>query len=166
MHKLGKDKTGAGIWSWLTVIGINNTKMIYITCYRVFSCPPIHLIGSAYYKQYRVMEQENESHLLPLDPHLQTIWDLQIFIVQHLQDGYTVSLALDGNELDSHLFCPPAYNSCIPTPLGSNYDYHISGYIAVMLEACELVNIRTLQHREAPATHKQGSHEIDFMFIS
>jgi hypothetical protein len=35
-----------------------------------------------------------------------------------------------------------------------------------MLEACDLVNIHTLQHGEAPATHTQGSHQIDFMFIS
>jgi hypothetical protein len=35
MYKSGKDKTGAGRWSWFAIIGKNNTKMIYITCYRV-----------------------------------------------------------------------------------------------------------------------------------
>jgi hypothetical protein len=35
-----------------------------------------------------------------------------------------------------------------------------------MIEACDLVNVHTLQHGEAPATHKQGSQQIDFNFIS
>jgi hypothetical protein len=35
-----------------------------------------------------------------------------------------------------------------------------------MIEACDLLNIHTLQHGEAPATHKQGSQQIDFNFIS
>jgi hypothetical protein len=35
-----------------------------------------------------------------------------------------------------------------------------------MFEACNLVNIHTLQHDEAPPTHTQGSRQIDFMFIS
>jgi hypothetical protein len=97
VHRSGKDKAGAGRWSWFTVIGKNNTKMIYITCYRLCPRPPIHPIGSAYYQQYHIMEQENESRLLPLDPHQQTIWDLQIFILHHLQDGYTVNLEIYGN---------------------------------------------------------------------
>jgi hypothetical protein len=33
-------------------------------CYRVCPCPPIHLIGSAYYQQYRIMEQEHEPQLI------------------------------------------------------------------------------------------------------
>jgi hypothetical protein len=98
MHISGQDKTGAGRWSWFTVIGKKNTKIIYITCYRVCPRPPIHLIESAYYQQYRIMEQENESCLLPLDPHRQTIGDPHVFKLQHLQDGYTVNLEIDSNE--------------------------------------------------------------------
>jgi hypothetical protein len=166
MHKSVEDKTADGGWSWLTLIGKNNKNMIYITCYRVCPCRPIHLIGSAYYQQYRIMEQENESRLLPIDPNRQTIHDLHIFILQHLQDASTVSLAKDGNESDAHLFCSPSYSSRLTTPLGFNFDSRISGSIATILEACELVNSNTLQHGEAPATHKQGSRQIDFMLIS
>jgi hypothetical protein len=35
-----------------------------------------------------------------------------------------------------------------------------------MMEACDLVNIHTLQHGEAPATHKQGSQQIYFYLLS
>jgi hypothetical protein len=52
------------------------------------------------------------------------------------------------------------------TPLVFNYNESISGAISDMLEACDLLNIHTLQHGEAPPTHKQESRQIDGMFIS
>jgi hypothetical protein len=112
------------------------------------------------------MEQENEARLLPLDPHRQTIRDLQMFMLQQLNDGYTVNLAIDGNESDTHLYCPRIYNSRLTTPLGFDYDSRISGSITEIIEAYDLVNIHTIQHGEAPAMHKQGSQQIDFNFIS
>jgi hypothetical protein len=66
MHRSGKYKTGAGRWSWFAVIGKNNTKMIYIKCYSVCPRPSIHLIVSDYYQKYQIMEQEDESRMLPL----------------------------------------------------------------------------------------------------
>jgi hypothetical protein len=35
-----------------------------------------------------------------------------------------------------------------------------------MMEDCDLVNMHTLQHGAAPATHKQGSQQIDFNILS
>jgi hypothetical protein len=35
-----------------------------------------------------------------------------------------------------------------------------------MMEACGLVNIHTLQHGAAPATHKEGSQQIDVSLLS
>jgi hypothetical protein len=87
-------------------------------------------------------------------------------MLQHVQHGYTVNLDIHGNESDAYFFQNPTYTSRLTTPLGFDYDSRISGSIAVMLEACNLVNIHTLQHSEAPETNKQGSHQIYFMFIS
>jgi hypothetical protein len=87
-------------------------------------------------------------------------------MLQHLQDGYTINLAIYGDESDTHLFRPPTYNSRLATPLGFNYDSRISVFIADIIEACDLVNVHTLQHGEAPATYKQGSEKNDFMFVS
>jgi hypothetical protein len=133
MHISGKYTTGAGRWSWFMVIGKNNTKMIYITCYRVCHQPPICILGSAYYQQYHIMEQENKSFLLPLDPHCKTIRDLKICMLQKLNDGYTVNLAIYGNESDTHLYRPPKNNIRITTTLGFNYDSQISGSITEMI---------------------------------
>jgi hypothetical protein len=84
-----------------------------------------YLLESAYYQQHRLMEQEDEALLLPLDPHCQTIRDLQIFMLQQINDGYTVNLAIEGNESVTHLYRPPTYNSRLTTPRGFNYDARI-----------------------------------------
>jgi hypothetical protein len=112
------------------------------------------------------MEQEEESHLVHLDQHKQTIRDLQVFMIQHLEQGFTVNLAMNGNDLDNHSFRAPMETTRMTTPLGFNYDWRISGSILGILEACSLVNIHTLQRGEAPPMHKQGAIQIDFMFLS
>jgi hypothetical protein len=87
-------------------------------------------------------------------------------MIQHKEQGFPVNLAMDGNDSDSHSLRASTETNRITTPLGFNYDSRISESISDMLEACDLVNIHNLQHREAPPTHKQGSRQIDFMFIS
>jgi hypothetical protein len=87
-------------------------------------------------------------------------------MLKHIEQGFTVNLSMDVNELNSHLCRTPTASTNITTPLGFNYDERISGSIADMIEACSLVKIYTLQHGEDPPTHKQGSRQIDLMFIS
>jgi hypothetical protein len=61
MHKSGQDATVGGRWSWFAVFGKNNAKTIYISRYRVGPRPITNIIGSAYFQQYRIMGQEEES---------------------------------------------------------------------------------------------------------
>jgi hypothetical protein len=120
MHKSGQDAMGAGRWSWFTVLGKNNAKMIYISSYRVCTRPDMNLLGSTYFQQYRIMEQEEESQLAHLDTHKQIIRELRIFMLKHIGQGFTVNLAMDGNESDSHSFGTPTVPTHITTPLGFN----------------------------------------------
>jgi hypothetical protein len=108
MHKSGQDSTGAGSWSWFTVLGRNNAKIIYISCNRVCTRPAIQLLESAYFQQYRIMEKETDSQLAHLDPQKQTIRDLQIVILEYIEQGFTINLAMDGNESYSHSCRTPA----------------------------------------------------------
>jgi hypothetical protein len=55
-------------------------NLIFINCYRVCPSPPQYCIGSAYFQQSHIMEDEHESIPFPIYPHRQTIRDLQIFI--------------------------------------------------------------------------------------
>jgi hypothetical protein len=50
------------------------------------------------------MEDEVESIPFPIDPHRQTIRDLQILIASYQQEGYLVFRLVDGNQDDVHVF--------------------------------------------------------------
>jgi hypothetical protein len=140
--------------------------MIAISCYRVCPHPPPSNIGSAYYQQTRIMESEDESIGIPIDPHHQTIRELQIFIQGYQQQGYFIFLLMDGNQNDSHVFQPHAIRNRTHTPLGFNCDKNIHVSIATLAESCNIVNIRKLKHYNVPATHNAGSEQIDFIYIS
>jgi hypothetical protein len=81
------------------------------------------------------MEQEDEFQLALLDTHNHTIRYLQVFMLQHIEQGFTVNITMDGSESGSHSFRAPTVANRINTPLGFNYDARISGSIAEMLEA-------------------------------
>jgi hypothetical protein len=121
-------------------------NLIFINCYGVCPRPPQLCLGSAYYQQSRIMGDEHESIPFPIDPHRQTIRDLQILIVSYQQDGYLVFLVMEGNQDDTHVFREQEYDGKCFTPLVFHYDNSIDGSIASVLESCDVVNIHKLKH--------------------
>jgi hypothetical protein len=160
----GEDSTGAGRWSYFTLLGKDKT-MIVISCYRVCPCPPPSNIASSYYQQSRIMESEDESIVIPIDPHCQTIRDMQIFIKGYQQQGYFIFLLMDGNHNYSHIFQPQDIRNRTHTPLGFNYAKNIDGSIDTLAESCNLVNIHKIKHDNVPETHNAGYEQIEFIYI-
>jgi hypothetical protein len=102
---------------------------------------------------------EDESQLALLDPHKQTARDFQVFMLQHILKGFTVNLAMDGNESHSHSFRAPTAANRITTPLAFNYDERISVSISGMVEACDLYSISTLYNMARP--HQSKNRDQD-----
>jgi hypothetical protein len=73
---------------------------------------------------------------------------------------------MDGNQNDSHVFQPHDICNRVHTLLGFNYDKNIDGSIANLVESCNLVNIHKLKHDNVPATHNDGSKQINFIYLS
>jgi hypothetical protein len=111
------------------------------------------------------MEDEMESIPYPIDPHSQTIRDLQIFIASYQQEGYLVFLFMDGNQDDLHVFCEQEYNGKCCTPLGFHYNKTIDVLIASMVDACDLVNIHKHKHVHTPPAQTSRLTQIDFIFM-
>jgi hypothetical protein len=72
VHKFGEDFTGAGRWSFFTMLG-KDSNLVIITCYQVCPRLPQSSLGSAYYQQARIMEEKIESTPFTIDPHRQNI---------------------------------------------------------------------------------------------
>jgi hypothetical protein len=68
------------------------------------------------------MEDEMESTPFHIDPHRQTIRDLQIFIASYQQEGDLVFLFMDGNQDNLHVFREQEYDGKLCTPLGFHSD--------------------------------------------
>jgi hypothetical protein len=147
------------------MLGKDN-NLIFITCYHVFPRHPRSCLGSAYYQQARIMEEEIKSTHFPIDPHRQTILDLQIFIVSYQQEGYLVFIFMDGNQDDMHIFREHKYDGKCCTSLGLHYDKTIDGSIASMVDTCDLVNTQKHKHVNTPPTQASGLTQIDLIFMS
>jgi hypothetical protein len=112
------------------------------------------------------MESKDEAMGIPIDPHRQTIIDLQIFIQSYQQQGFLVYLLMDNNQVGLHVFQQQDILIKVCIPLGFKYDRNIYGSIATLIEACNLVNIYKLKYGDVPATHNGVSLQIDFDFLS
>jgi hypothetical protein len=64
----------------------------------------------------------NRIHPYTIDPHIQTIHDLKIFIASYHQEEYLFFLFIDGNQDDLHVFRKQEYDGKCCTPLGFHYD--------------------------------------------
>jgi hypothetical protein len=82
VHKSDEDSMGAGRWSIFTMLG-NDNNLIFISCYRVCPHSPQSSPGGAYFQQSRIMEDKVEPIPFTIDPHRQTIRDLQMFIASY-----------------------------------------------------------------------------------
>jgi hypothetical protein len=113
-----------------------------------------------------MMEEEMESTPFPIDPHRQTICDVQIFITSYQQEGYLFFIFMDDNQDDLNVFPEQEYDGKCCKPLRFHYDKTIDGSIVSMVDACDLFNIHKHKHVNTPPTQDSGSPQIDFIFMS
>jgi hypothetical protein len=66
--------------------------------------PYLDNLGIAYFQQSCITGSEDASIGQTIDPHHQTINDLQIFINSYQQEGYLVIVCMDGNQDNEHVF--------------------------------------------------------------
>ena len=131
-----------GRWSYLTLLGKANKRVMFITAYRV--CQQ-HDPGpeTAFFHQWNHLRQHG---IIDPDPHQQMLDDLAIFIKERTATGYDVVLGLDGNEslgTDSALsaFFADTGLFCFHESMYSD-DYYLANPL--------------------PNTHKRGRGKIDF----
>jgi hypothetical protein len=101
--KTGRDGTGCGRWSYITFKGKDNKHITVLTAYIV--CSQREPGDTTASKKQQCIQYADEE-LIPyvLDPHNQTLIDLQYFF-QELQQGCNkVILFLDANQDEHHSY--------------------------------------------------------------
>jgi hypothetical protein len=135
----GRDDTGCGRWSYITFNGKENKHIIVINTYRV--CSQRNPGDTTASRQQQCVQYAGEE-LRPyvLDPHKETLIDLQYFVQELLQGGDEVILFLDANRDEYQPYRPQDHYACFKTKGGFQVDGSIDGSLRSFMANCRLTN--------------------------
>jgi hypothetical protein len=162
----GKDNTGCGRWSYTTYAAKDDMKVSVVSCYRVCNqTNPGSTTASN--QQHGIMYADEELRPFMMNPHHQTMIDIQYF-VQNLQEkGHEIIVMIDTNQSEGQYYQSQLHNGKIRTAQGFHVDGSIDRSIQTFISKCGLDNAITLMHDGlVPNTHMRGSSHIDFPLTS
>jgi hypothetical protein len=163
----GKDLTGCGRWSYIC-IGKNDKKFAIITVYRVGHN---HNSGDAtvFQQQYRTKYADDTARV-EINPHKQTMIDLEYFTEELKTDCFEVAVSIYSNETLDHRFRSQNHDHKYKSDKGFHIHGSIDGSIATYTQNCGLSNILSERHAESgadiPNAHLRGSKQIDFVLTT
>jgi hypothetical protein len=134
--------------------------MTILSAYRV--CKQTNPGDLTAYKQQHVVIYEDEE-LLPyiVDPHKQTLIDLQYHVEKLKTDGHEVLVFMDANQTEEHVHQTPTHNKKFVTKKGFHVDGSIDGSLQSFIQNCGLLNVLRRMHEGVVLnTHARGSSQI------
>jgi hypothetical protein len=164
--KTGRDDTVCGRWSYITFNTKENKHITVINTYRV--CSQRDLGDTTASRQQQCVQYADEE-LRPyvLDPHKQTLIDMQYFVQEILQLGDEVILSLDANQDEYQPYRPQDHDTCFKTKGGFQVNGSVDGSLRSFMTNCRLTNALTDVHSEqVPNTHVRRSKQIDFALVT
>jgi hypothetical protein len=144
----GKDPTGCGCWSYIC-IGKKDKKFAIVTVYRVGHNRDAG-DATAFQKQYRT-QYSDETARVEINPHKQTMIDLEYFTEELKTDGFEVVVFIDANEPLDHRVRLQNHDHKYKSEKGFHIDGSIDGSIATYSQNCGLSNILSEHHAESGA---------------
>jgi hypothetical protein len=162
----GRDETGCGRWSQITYAAKKGKKMTIISAYIVCKqTNPGDLTASQ--QQLGIMYEDEELRPYLVDPHKQTIIDLQYHIEILKSNGNEVLILMDANQAEEQVYKAQTHNEKFLTQKGFHVDGSIDGSLQSFIQNCGLINVlRRMYEGVAPNTHARGSVQIDFPLIT
>jgi hypothetical protein len=165
----GEDPFGLGRWSFLTLRGRGNIKVLLVIAYRVCK-QTVQSVGpkTSTAQQFRVLSQQFREADRTDDPiprhHL--IEDLQGWLDHKTAEGNYIILGIDANEaFDSSRgnYTPVDYQ--IGQPISTKGH---DGTLSTLVRTSGLVDPLLIHHPDTPPppTYDRGKDKIDFLFVS
>jgi hypothetical protein len=163
----GKDPTGCGRWIYIC-IGKNDKKFAIVTVYRVGHNRNAG-DATAFQQQYRTQNADQTARV-EINPHTQTMIDLEYFTEELKTDCFKVFVFIDANRPLDHIVCLQNHDHKYKLDKGFHIDGSIDGSIATYSHNCGMSNILSERHAESgaeiPNTHLRGSKQIDFVLTT
>jgi hypothetical protein len=163
----GKDPTGCGRWSYIC-LGKNDKKFAIVTVYRVGHN---RNAGDAtvFQQQYRT-QYADETARVEINPHKQTMINLEYFTEELKTDGFEVVVFIDAYEPIDHRVRTQNHGHKYKSESGVHIDGSIDGSIETYIQDCGLSNMPAECHAESgaeiPNTHLRESKQIEFFLAT
>jgi hypothetical protein len=162
----GRDETGCGRWSQITYAAKENKKMTIISAYRVSKQTNSGDL-TASTQQLGLMYEDEELRPYLVDPHKQTLIDLQYHVEKLKIDGHEILILMDANQAEKQVYQAQTHNEKFVTQKGFHVDGSIDGSLQSFIQNCGLINaLRRMYEGVVPNTHAMGSIQIDFSMIT
>jgi hypothetical protein len=118
-------------------------------------------------QQQCIQYADEELRPYVLDPHKQTLIDLQYFVQELQQGGHEFILFLDANQDKYQSYRPQDHDACFKTKGGFQVDGSIVISLRSFMANCRLTKALTDVHSyQVPNTHIRGSKQIDFVLVT
>jgi hypothetical protein len=102
-----------------------------------------------------------------VDPHKQTLIDLQYFVEKLKATGQEALILMDDNQSEEQAYQQQTHNIKLVTKKGLHVDGTIDGSLQTLMRYCGLTNIlRQLHEGVVPNTRARGSVQIDFPLLT
>jgi hypothetical protein len=162
----GRDEAGCGRWSQITYAAKENKKITQISAYRVCKQKnPGDLTASK--QQHGIMYEDEEPRPYIVDPHKQTLIDLQYHVEKLKTDGHKELIFMDANQAEEQVYQASTHNEKFVTKKGFHVDGSIDGSLKSFIQNYRLINVLRRMHEGAvPNTHARGSTQIYFPLIT
>jgi hypothetical protein len=145
--------------------GKETKHLTVINAYRVCSQRD-HGDTTASKQQQCIQYADDELRPYVLDPHKQTLIDLQYFVQELQQEGDEVILFLDSNQEDQQTFRSQEHNECFKTKSVFHVNGSIDGSLRTFMANCRLTNaLKDVHSEQVPNTHVRGSNQIEFVLV-
>jgi hypothetical protein len=140
-----RDETGCDRWSQIRYVAKENKKRTLISAYRVCKqTSPGDLTASK--QQHGIMYEDEELRPYIVDPHKQTLIDLQYHMKKLKTDGHEVLIFMDANQAEEQVYQAPTHNDKLVTKKGFHVYGSIDGSLQSFIQNCGLINVLRRMH--------------------
>jgi hypothetical protein len=160
----GRDPTGCGIWSYVTYGGKGSKLITYISMYRV--CNQSNLGDTtAWRQQYQIKYADESARVGSINPHRQTMVDLEYFMRELRDEGHGLVVFMDVNQNESRCYRPQTHDRKFKSDTGFSIDGTIDRSLKTFVQNTGLHNILNTKHgdEKVPPSRCPGSSVIDYV---
>jgi hypothetical protein len=105
----GKDEIGCGRWSYTTYAAKDDMKVSVVSCYRV--CNQTNPgATTASNQQHEIMYADEELRPFMMNPHHQTMIDIQYFEKDLQEKGHDIIVMIDANQPEGQYYQSQLHN--------------------------------------------------------